>query len=225
MVVLRLVILIIFLIGSPILFATEEEVFDIKRVEVQCLEQDRCEEFQSKLSNLKNQKFKAGELKDKLRFKLLDKSLRLFSYEVIRNKEGDILLVSLSQKKTVRSVELRANIDMDLSKLTKYMPVKSGEFFEEKHIGNSINQIRKYFIDRGYSGSLVEPELVSEGLELDVVFNIKVGRSIQVDSVNIIHGDGKEVSDVTDNRFLRFERKVWNKLDVKCELENLQTER
>ncbi|NQY43223.1 MAG: outer membrane protein assembly factor BamA [Legionellales bacterium] len=93
---------------------------------------------------------------------------------VIKIKEGDIY--------RIRDHRLTGNIAVPIEALEKHVVLKKGEKYSRKNINKIVEDITEEFNDRGYTFSIVEPQLeyYEQTKELSIDFHINPGRPIYV---------------------------------------------
>ncbi len=218
--ILKVFLLLIFL-ASRALFASDGFVID--RVKVICLSGKNCSDFRNKYNELKGDDLTNKELRNKIRFYLLDKAVKHFEYKVIKSSKLTVLEIRVARKKILGSVEFISNVKVDFSPLKKQLELKIGQSYDDSNLVKSEEIIRKYYKDRGFSDLKLSFDEVSDVKDIHMNINISVGKLLHVKNVVIEYADGAQRFKDIEKVLYAFKGEPWNKFKFLYEVDQVSS--
>jgi outer membrane protein insertion porin family len=218
---LRIFFIFIFLIGKSALAADK---FLINDVNIICDVDSDCSEISQQYDDLKNVMFSEADLREKMKFYLLDKTLKKFEYEVVKNNGKVTINISIGLKKIISTIEFVSNVKVEFGPLRKQLLIKEDKPLTETDIKKSKKIIRKYFEDRGFTELNIIVDTIKSINEVVVNINVIVGNLVDVSAVKILYPKGAEQFKELEKILLEFKSEPWNKYKFLYEVDKLTQE-
>lgn len=198
------------------------ELVQIKSFEVSCTgSEQKCNDFKDDIEKKINIGLYRDSLKDYFNLLLFDSSISRFSYEV----NQDLLLnINISFFKKISYFQINHNTNIETKTLERLVGLAEGSFFKEASIEKAKEQVVNYFIERGYSNTTLAVSLSEADSRVKIDFNVNTGSFIRVKNVKIVSESDEESVELIKRRFHKFQNKVWNKIDIKFEIERLSAD-
>jgi outer membrane protein insertion porin family len=151
---------------------------------------------------------------------LFDISISRFSYELLE----DNLIFNIQYYKKVSTFQILHKTDVETKTLERLVGFSEGSFYKDTKLEEAKEQVLNYFIERGYVNSTLEVKIVEKNSRVGITLSVLTGRFSKVKSVKIISDSSKDALDLIKRRFNKFQNKVWNKIDLKFEVDRLSAD-
>jgi len=196
--------------------------YQLKSVSVKCVGgEQKCIDFTSDIEEKMNEGLYRDSLKDYFNLLLFDNSISRFSYNV---NEASSLKINISFYKKISYFQINHNTNVDTKTLERLVGLADGSFFKESSLEKAKEQVINYFIERGYSNTTLKVTVSEADSKVKIDFNVRTGEFIRVKNVKIVSGSDKKSIELVKRRFYKFQNKVWNKIDIKFEVERLSAD-
>ncbi|MBT3234933.1 MAG: BamA/TamA family outer membrane protein [Bdellovibrionales bacterium] len=211
------VLLFIWLVSPSTSWA---QSFLIDRVDVNCLNPSRCEHYKDFFVSIKGSYSSVGELRESFKAILSGQAIRSAAFDLIKDTAGRYhLQIDIEVEQTIKSIKFAANHPVAFAELVPFMPFREGEWFDPQKAGKAKEEIVKFLANRGYDQITVQLQQSGEQ-ELDLLFDIKMGKTIIVTEINYKFETTWRDSQVYE-LFNHFKGKPWNRLLFKVAQEKL----
>ena len=159
-------------------------------------------------------------IKSFLNLLLFDVSISRLSYKI----ENLHLNIEMQFYKKISEFQISHKTEVDTKILERLVGLDGGSFFKETSLDDAKEQILNYFIERGYVNSTVKAD-INEG-ESRVKINLIVDTGIyaKVRRIDLISDSSRDSLELIKRRFNKFQNKVWNKIDLKFEIDRLSAD-
>ena len=217
MVILRLLITFLFSLSC---FAVGSET-KFEKFTLSCSGDDqKCID----IDNILAKKIKDGlflhNSKDFFNLLLFDTSISRFSYEIVENS----LLFNIQYYKKISLFQILHKTDVDTKVLERLVGFTEGSYFKDIKLEEAKSQVLSYFIERGYVNSSLEVKLYDINSRVGIDLIVNTGSFSKVKAVKIISESSRKSLDLIKRRFNKFQNKVWNKIDLKFEVDRLSSD-
>ena len=217
MVILKL--LIIFVLSFSC-YASREEV-RFEKYKLNCSGDDqKCIDIDVILTKKISEGLYLHNSKDFFNLLLFDISISRFSY---RFEEGT-LNFNIQYYKKVSLFQILHKTDVETKTLERLVGFSEGSYYKDTRLEEAKDQVLSYFIERGYTNSSLEVKLYEKNSRIRVDLIVNTGTFSKVKAVKISSDSSKDALDLIKRRFNKFQNKVWNKIDLKFEVDRLSSD-
>ena len=126
-----------------------------------------------------------------------------FFEDVRLDRQGDILVVSVTERPAINKLTLTGNKDIKTEDLTKGLTdigLAEGETFDRLSLDRVTQELTRQYNNRGKYNVEITPTISRlDRNRVDVVINIKEGKAAKIRHVNLIGNDKFEQKDITDS--------------------------
>lgn len=190
--------------------------FDIN---VNCEEGFSCRSMSKKIKTALSNKSKISEIKETIRFLLLDESIREFDFELTNSS----VLINFSQRALIKEVTLTGKLEIDEKVILKTLRMSEGGYYNSINLNKGIERLSQYYRDRGYEDIKVVPNISKTKAGILININIKTGKYLVIRNVNV-SSESKFITTYVRSRLSKFKRKPWNVVNIKIELDTITRE-
>ncbi len=126
-----------------------------------------------------------------------------FFEDVRVDRQGDILVISVTERPAINKLTLAGNKDIKTEDLTKGLTdigLAEGETFDRLSLDRVTQELTRQYNNRGKYNVEITPNVTRlDRNRVDVVINIKEGKAAKIRHVNLIGNDKFEQKDIVDN--------------------------
>ncbi len=203
-------------------FIIKGESSQLQSFEVVCLGSDqKCVDFKGDVQKKIEEGLFKDSLKDYFNLLLFDNSISRFSYSIDKKS---VLHLNISFYKKISLFQILHNTNIDTRALERIVDLSDGSFFRESSLEKAKEEVIKYFVERGYSNATLKVKISEVNSRVNIEFTVSTGNFIKVKQVKIISESDTKSVELIKRRFHKFQNKVWNKIDVKFEIERLSAD-
>ncbi len=99
---------------------------------------------------------------------------------------GKELIFTVREKPFIKSVSVKGNDEVSSERVTEVLMVKSNSIIDRAIISEDAERIRSLYMQEGFYLADVSYEVVSEGLDAVVVYNVNEGAQVRVKRITIL---------------------------------------
>ena len=177
----------------------------------------KCADVEADLEKKISEGFLVSGVRDYLNLVLYDNSISRLSYSINEEK----LDLSLFFYKKIESFRVQHSTDIDTSAIERLVGLGEGSFYKKDILEKAKEQVLNYFVERGYTNSVIKVATNEKDFRVSIVFNVKTGRFTKVRDIEVVSSSPAGAIELISRRFNKFQNKVWNKIDLKFETERL----
>lgn len=215
---LLIIIFVIYLV-SP----AQATVKKITSLDVSCGQED-CSLIENRFRDFIGVEANARVVRERMRFKLFDRSISKLSYRVVSDGEDVVLKVNGELKPTIHRLTITNESGADLAGIESHLGIREGDFIDELRISRSRESVRRFLEDRGFLQPAVnfQQELDNVGrLNLEVV--ITMSDVVRVRDVHIVTTNPQQLGRVR-SKYQGFRGQVLDRLRFRLVTDQLSRE-
>jgi outer membrane protein insertion porin family len=133
-----------------------------------------------------------------------------FFEDVRMDRQGDILVVTVTERPAINKLTLVGNKDIKTEDLTKGLSgigLAEGETFDRLHLDQVTQELTRQYNDRGKYNVEIDPVVSQlDRNRVDITINIKEGKAAKIRHINLVGNEKFPEKDITD----RWESKETN---------------
>lgn len=126
-----------------------------------------------------------------------------FFEDVRMDRQGDILVVTVTERPAINKLTLSGNKDIKTEELTKGLNdigLAEGETFDRLSLDRVTQELTRQYNNRGKYNVEIEPTVTKlDRNRVDVTLNIKEGKAAKIRHINLIGNKTFEQKDITDS--------------------------
>ncbi len=126
-----------------------------------------------------------------------------FFEDVRLDRQGDILVVTVSERPAINKLTLTGNKDLkteDLTKNLKDIGIAEGETFDRLSLDRVTQELKRAYNNRGKYNAEINPTVTQlDRNRVDVTIAIKEGKAAKIRHVNLIGNETYTEKDITDS--------------------------
>ena len=126
-----------------------------------------------------------------------------FFEDVRLDRQGDILVVTVTERPAINKLTLVGNKDIKTADLTKGLTnigLAEGETFDRLHLDQVTQELTRQYNDRGKYNVQIDPSVSRlDRNRVDITINIKEGKAAKIRHVNLIGNEKFPQKDITDS--------------------------
>lgn len=126
-----------------------------------------------------------------------------FFEDVRMDRQGNILVVTVTERPAINKLTLSGNKDIKTEELTKGLKdigLAEGETFDRLSLDRVTQELTRQYNNRGKYNVQITPTVTRlDRNRVDVTLNIKEGKAAKIRHINIIGNDTFPQKDITDN--------------------------
>jgi len=126
-----------------------------------------------------------------------------FFEDVRLARQGDILVVTVSERPAINKLTITGNKDIktdDLTKGLKDIGLAEGETFDRQSLDQVTQELTRQYNNRGKYNVQITPSIARlDRNRVDVTITIKEGKAAKIRHINLIGSEKFEQKDITDN--------------------------
>lgn len=190
---------------------------------VRCNIASLCKKVEEKTQELIGRDTNVQELKQKLKFYALDPAIDELKYKVVKTNEKTIVVFDITFKYRISRIRYKSNYDIDFKALERFLPYAKGDYFNPKKNEEIYQIMTSYLAEKGYNDSQVTLRIELQKDKVSLLFDVDVGSTSIVDQIEVF-GDNDEMQQQILLRLLRFKENVWDKVQLKVEIDDIEKE-
>ncbi|WP_417337158.1 POTRA domain-containing protein [Halobacteriovorax marinus] len=177
----------------------------------------KCLDVRSDLESKINGGLDSSAIKDYLNLVLYDNSISKLSF----NTEDSKLNINISFYKKVESFKILHLTEVDTTAIERLVGLSEGSFYKKDVLEKAKEQVLNYFIERGYTNASIKLQTSEKDYRVSIEFNVTTGSFTKVKDIEVVSKSPEGTISLISRRFNKFQNKVWNKIDLKFEVERL----
>ena len=126
-----------------------------------------------------------------------------FFEDVRLDRQGDILVVTVTERPAINKLTLVGNKDIKTEDLTKGLSgigLAEGETFDRLHLDQVTQELTRQYNDRGKYNVEISPSVTKlDRNRVDITINIKEGKAAKIRHINLIGNEKFPEKKITDN--------------------------
>lgn len=126
-----------------------------------------------------------------------------FFEDVSLDRQGNILVVTVSERPAINKLTLSGNKDLkteDLTSNLKQIGIAEGETFDRLSLDRVTQELKRAYNNRGKYNAEINPTVTQlDRNRVDVTIAIKEGKAAKIRHVNLIGNDTFAMKDITDS--------------------------
>lgn len=126
-----------------------------------------------------------------------------FFEDVRLDRQGDILVVTVSERPAINKLTLTGNKDLkteDLTKNLKDIGIAEGETFDRLSLDRVTQELKRAYNNRGKYNAEINPTVTQlDRNRVDVTIAVKEGKAAKIRHVNLIGNETYTEKDITDS--------------------------
>jgi outer membrane protein insertion porin family len=151
---------------------------------------------------------------------LFDVAISRLSYSSFENG----IQINIQYYKKIAEFQITHKTDIDTKILERLVGLNSGSFFKESSLEDAKEQILGYFVERGYLNASINTVIREKDSKVNINLVIDTGSFAKVKDIHLISDSSPESLELIKRRFNKFQNKVWNKIDLKFEIDRLSAD-
>ena len=195
----------------------------IRETIFKCGNNRRCEDYKEKMESIAAKCRDHKELKQRLKYFLLDDNIKGFNYKIYTNGGKNDFYVELDFKKVIKKINFTSKSTVSFSGIESFLPYKSGGYYNHRLKKIAFHSIKKYMSNRGFGNSEIKFQKIEKDDEVVLNFTVISGRPIKVKDILLLT-ENKRNKDFIYQRFQKYKGKNWNLLETKLAVKRLAEE-
>jgi outer membrane protein insertion porin family len=213
----RLIFLLVYLVAASAVKASV-----ISEVRVSCPQLD-CSSIENRFKDFIGLPVNAVALRERVRFKLFDSSIKFLKYEVIEVDNKTVFHVTADLKPVINSITYFLPPNIRQRDIENFVRLSEGDFFDEILTRRAVNNLKKYFNDRGFADPDVTISAQTHLDRTDLTVNVELKDMMRVRDVFIVTTNPELVGRVR-SKYAELRGQVLDKLKFRVITDQLSRE-
>ncbi|WP_127715210.1 outer membrane protein assembly factor [Halobacteriovorax sp. HLS] len=219
MVILRVFIFILF--SFVVLGTSAKGEESVKSLTLNCSgDAQKCSDLEGIVKKKINEGLNLGNAREYFNLLLFDIAIARFSYAF--NNEN--LSLNVEYYKKVSLFQIIHSTDIETKTLERLVGIREGSFYKISELEKAKEQVLNYFVERGYSNASIHVKLIERDSRVRIDMLVNTGEYSIVNEVRIVSTSSDESLELIKRRFNKFQNKVWNKIDIKFDVDRLSSD-
>lgn len=192
----------------------------VGEINIDCLGDEECENYQSSLSFLKRDYVDKDHLQETVKLYVLNEGISHFGYALVENQGKYSLDIDLKVKKILLNYGVYLDKDPGID-LPGILPLREGDFVDDRVLAKTRSLLLDVLEKQGYPQANLNYKIVEkdDGVEIDI--NLFLGKEIEVDKLTII-SDSSYLEDISSKTLSRFKGKNFHLQKIKNSAEEMR---
>jgi outer membrane protein insertion porin family len=159
----------------------------VERVEVSC-DKDDCSAIENRFIDFVGLEAHENTIRERMRFKLFDRSLSKLSYEFhVIDGEG-VLKIDAALKPTLGRIQLRVDDGVALPGIESHFGVREGDYIDSIRISRVKEGVLRFLTDRGYltPNVVVIPRARTNDDRIDLDVTVTLSELVRIRDIHIV---------------------------------------
>jgi len=210
------------LVYFTLFYSLTVSAFQLSEININCINLRSCNEVSKKFEDLKGVYQSEKELKESIRFLLVDKTIKYFDYNLTLKEENEASLdINIAEKEIVGKITINFDRKVIAPELTQIIPLKPDAPFEELQIEDSKKIINKFLTDKGVEAEEIVIRKEVKDQIANFVIDVKVKNIILVKSI-IVNFKEKNNEHWVKLKLLSFKDKSFDKTQFKISIDEIK---
>jgi outer membrane protein insertion porin family len=194
----------------------------INELLIRCSQED-CGPIENRFKDFIGQPVELNTLRERVRFKLFDTSIKSLRYEIVEKEENIILSIQAELKPIINNVEYDLPQNFRSKELENFIRIKSGDYHDQILIQRTIENLKRFYNDRGFADPEIEiVEEIQDGL-VDLKIIVRLRDVMKVREIYIATTNPELIGRVR-NKYAELRGQVLDKLKFRVITDQLARE-